>query len=361
MNLLKALIKSVPENRKGRIPASCTVLLVFAAGLMAMGCGSTSHTSRPAESESHYAGVAGLYSIHDQIESGFRSVRRIQNNAIYRSYFFPRGVEIREADLHGMILDDLELETSVDTHSNAGTATVIFNNNRHALLLSAAHTVNQPDTLFHFMEESEGVPEGLIEAVSIKVSENRFVITDNGIVSLEIVGADLSKDLALLITAATLGSRDRMQVLELPAGDFERIEWGSQIVALGYPRGIQMISSGVISLTSHPHRTLLADLNINRGFSGGIVSSVNTETGKLEWIGMLTSAIGEDLTYITPEKSARSDYTPDMVYRGDLYIENHRMIHYGIGYGVHIEDIKEFVRLQAPALEALEIPAGSIF
>src|SRR5690625_5522674 len=111
---------------------------------MAMGCVSTSHTSRPAESESHYAGVAGLYSIHDQIEPGFRSLRRIQNNAIYRSYFFPPGDELREADLHGMILDDLEFETSVDTHSNAATATVIYNNHRHAHLLCAAHPVNQP-------------------------------------------------------------------------------------------------------------------------------------------------------------------------------------------------------------------------
>src|SRR5690625_1803979 len=122
-----------------------------------------------------------------------------------------------------------------------------------------------------------------------------------------------------------------------------------------------MIASGVISLTSHTHRTLLADLNISRGFSGGIVSSVNTETGKLEWIGMLTSAMGENLTYITPEKSARSDYTPEKVYRAALYIENHRMIQSGIGYGVDIEEIDECVRLQAPGLEALEVPAGSIF
>src|SRR5690625_7001358 len=101
----------------------------------------------------------------------------------------------------------------------------------------------------------------------------------------------------------------------MPALDFERIEWGSQIVALGYPRGIQMISSGVISLTSHPHRTLLAVLNINRGFSGGIVSSLNTETGRLERIGMLTSAMGENLTYITPETQVRSDYSLYTVYR----------------------------------------------
>src|SRR5690625_5726722 len=131
-----------------------------------------------------------------------------------------------------MILDDLELETSVDTHSNAGTATVIFNNNRHALFLSAAHTVNQPDTLFHFMGGREGVPEGLIEAVSLKVSENRVVSTDYGIVSLEIVGADLSKDLALLITAATLGRRDRMQVLEMPAGKVVIYKWESQVISL---------------------------------------------------------------------------------------------------------------------------------
>src|SRR5690625_5614086 len=131
MNLLKGLMKGVPENRKGRIPASCTVLLVFAAGLMAMGCGSTSHPSRPAESESHYEGVAGLYSIHDQIESGFRSVRRVQNNAIYRSYFFPPGCEIREEDIHGMVLDGLELETCGDARSNAGTSTLVVHNNRH--------------------------------------------------------------------------------------------------------------------------------------------------------------------------------------------------------------------------------------
>src|SRR5690625_7955174 len=102
MSLLKSLINSVPGNRKGGVHDSCTVLLVFAAGLVAMGCGSTSHTSRPAELESHYEGVVGTYSIHDQIESGFRYVRRIQNNTIYRSYFFPTCTEIRYTELPGI-------------------------------------------------------------------------------------------------------------------------------------------------------------------------------------------------------------------------------------------------------------------
>lgn len=356
MSLNKVLTQNLPGNVTGFFASLFGGLLLIIGG-----CGSASQTAQQAGADTYYDSGIGSVSVNSQIESGFQSVRRIQNNTIYRSYFFPEGSEIHVSQLVEAALDSLGLETSVDTHSNAGSATVIFNNNVRAVLLTAAHTVSQPDTLIHFKEQVAGVQEDLIEAVSIKVSENRFVITDHGIVSLEIVNESLDKDLALLITASGYEARDQLRVLEMPSGDYEQIEWGSKIYALGYPRGIQMVSSGVISLTNHPHRTLLADLNINRGFSGGLVSSVNSETGRLEWIGMITSAMGENLTYLVPEKSILADYNPDVVYQGEQYIETIRLIHYGIGYGVNIEDIKEFIRISEPALQEEGIPEGSIF
>lgn len=347
MNLYKILIQNVQRAvSTGKIALACVAIL-FVTG----GCGSASQTTQASEDDSYYVNGLGSFSVNDQIENGFKSVRRIQNNTIYRSYFFPEGSEIREADLPEMDLDARNVETSVETYSNAGTATVIFNNNTHAVLLTAAHTVSQPDTLVHFLEAGEGNQSTLIETVSIKLSENRFVITDHGIVTLDILGVDVNKDLALLITASGYEARDQLEVINMASGDFDEVEWGSKVFAMGYPRGVQMVSAGVISLTNHPHRTLLADLNINRGFSGGLVSTINSETGRLEWIGMITSAMGESLTYLVPEKNILADYNPEIVYEGDIFIENHRLIHYGIGYGVSITDIRNFIRENEPALQ----------
>lgn len=331
------------------------ILILFA------GCGSASQTTRSYGDDAWYVNGLGPASVHDQISEGFMSVRRIQNNTIYRSYLFPGDSVIRAADLHEMDLEAGGIQTSVDTHSNAGTATVIFNNDSRALLLTAAHAVNQPDTLLHFSEAQEGEQEDRLEAISVKISENRFVITDFGIVTLEVLGSDTVKDLALLVTTSGYESRDQLQVLNIAAADYSQVEWGSKIFAMGYPRGVQMVSAGVLSLTNHPHRTLLADLNINRGFSGGIVCTVNAGTGELEWAGMITSAMGENLTYLVPEKAQLSEYTPEMVYEGDAYIENHRVIHYGIGYGVSIDDIQNFIRENESQLMGHGILATDIF
>lgn len=347
MRLNKILIHHIERVTPARKALSVIGVLIFVSS----GCGSSSQTASSSETSSYYASGLGSFPVNDQIEDGFKSVRRIQNNTIYRSYFFPDGSGIREGDLPEMDLDALNAETSVETHSNAGTATVVFNDDIYAVLLTAAHTVSQPDTMVHFSETNQNTENPFVEGVSVKISENRFVITDYGIVTLDILSADVNKDLALLITASGYEARDQLQVLNIPAGDYDRVEWGSRVFAMGYPRGVQMVSAGVISLTSHPHRTFLADLNINRGFSGGIVSTVNSETGRMEWVGMITSAMGESLTYLIPDKTILVDYNPDIAYEGDLFIENHHLIHYGIGYGVSITDIHHFIQENETVLQ----------
>jgi S1-C subfamily serine protease len=113
---------------------------------------------------------------------------------------------------------------------------------------------------------------------------------------------------------------------------------------MGYPRGVQMITKGVASLSNHPHRSLVMDLNINRGFSGGIVFALRSDGSGMEWVGMITSAMGERELYLAPEDGIQTDYNPEIPYRGESYVKSRPVIYYGISYAVDINEISRFIQ-----------------
>lgn len=320
------------------------------AGAFLNGCGSQRTVTERSVDDGFYKNSAVSERFSSQVEEGFESVRRLQNTVMYRTYLFDPDQTITRSQIGAFSFENVAVASEVESVTNAGTATVLSNNGIKAVFLTAAHTVTRADTLIHFYDTDTGSPADRVEAVSVKVSEHQFVIADNGIIGLDLVASDRNKDLALLISNEVIEEEYNLEPISLESGRFDEVEWGDMVFAMGYPRGVQMITQGVASLSNHPHRSLVMDLNINRGFSGGVVMAVRADGLGMEWIGMITSAMGERELYLAPEDGIQTEYNPDIPYRGDIYVKNRPVIYYGIAYAVDIDEINRFIRSNSTQL-----------
>jgi S1-C subfamily serine protease len=327
-----------------------TACLLVAAIVM-QGCGSRQLVTESSARDGYYKNSAATDRFRSQVEQGFQSIRRLQHTVMYRTYLFDPDQTITRSQIGAFKFENVAVATEVESVSNAGTATVLSNNGLKAVFLTAAHAVTRADTVLHFYDVDTGSTGDRVEAVSVKVSENQFVIADNGIVGLDLVVSNQNKDLALIISNEPIEEQYNLEPLNLDPGRFDDVEWGDMVYAMGYPRGVQMITQGVASLSNHPHRSLVMDININRGYSGGAVFAVRADGSGLEWVGMITSAMGERELYLAPEDDIQTEYNPEIPYRGNIYVENRPMIYYGIAYAVDINEIRRFIRENANELK----------
>ncbi|MDX1640510.1 MAG: serine protease [Balneolaceae bacterium] len=281
--------------------------------------------------------------IRTQIEEGFRSVLRIQNNVIYRTYQFYLDDLPLESEVRGQDLEEISAQSYLDDQATAGTAIVLTNHRGKYALLTAAHTVFYPDTIWHYQDDSPDPDNPFVEAVSVRQSVNHFVIMENGIVRLDLAVHDSNRDLAIMTNSNRL-SANMMTPLAIPLGNSEQLDWGDLVYALGYPKGAKMVTMGTASRSNHPNRSILIDASFNRGFSGGALFAVRNDGSGLRWMGVVTSALGENETYLTPESTEVEDFDPEVPYTGDLFVRSTPRINYGITNAIAINEIMEFFR-----------------
>lgn len=307
------------------------------------GCSSAEKSTLEDLDRGYYQNHALSPPIRNQVEESFESVRRIQSNVIYRTYQFPRNQMPTVSEIPGLFLEEIAIDRTAGTHSTAGTGVVIAINEHSALLLTAAHVVSLPDTLYHFSDSQSDPDNRRVEAVSIAQSKNQFIITDQGITLIEMVAQDSRRDLALMKTVTSVSDSD-LREITIPKGDPDRLDWTDVVYATGYPRGVQMVTRGIASRSEYPVQRITLDLSINRGFSGGPVFAVRNDGSGLEWIGTITSAMGEQDYYLAPYDTTVEDFSPEMPYRGELYIKSAPRIYYGVSNAVDINEARNFLR-----------------
>ena len=303
------------------------------------GCKSSAVVVTELYDDGYYQNRSGSSLVRDQIRESFSAIRRIQSNTIYRTYYFHPDQLLSEEELRGADFSAIALTSDTDTHSTAGTAVILSIERERALFLTAAHVIAFQDTIFHYSDESAR----FIEAVSVKESLNQFIYTSQGIAMFEPIVSDFRRDLAIAVTSYTVTDTD-LRALSLPPGSASRIGWGDTAYAIGYPRGVQMVSSGVISLSSHPVRKLTMDISINRGFSGGALFAVRNDGSGLQWVGTITSAMGEREYYLGPADPLNREYRAGQPYTGEMIIRSAPRIYYGIANATDMDQIREFFR-----------------
>jgi hypothetical protein len=308
------------------------------------GCSSTDQVIEEEDRRS-YVSYTGSDQIKEQIKDTFESVKRIHNSVIYRTYRFDESALPTRGSLERANFRRIAKESFVDDHSNAGTAIVLSNRFGRTTLLTAAHTVTFPDTVWHYRRGGSGELQDLVEAVSVKQSSTHFILSESGILSFEVAVSDSRRDLALLLKRWTDGENPGLKPLEIEPGNHASLDWTDLVYALGYPKGVQMVTSAMVSKFSiSSRRSFVLDSSFNRGFSGGALFTVRSDGMGLEWVGILSAAYAENEYYLAPEAMADEDYDPNLPYDGELYPRRVARINYGITYAVGMEQIGDFFR-----------------
>lgn len=322
------------------------------------GCTGYRETGIPyADRTNTYFSDTGSDLIRSQIKEGFNSVLRIQNTVTYRTYQFHGGSLLTEAEAAAEDLDSVSAHTFLESHSNAGTSIVMSNGNGRSSLFTASHTVTFPDTIYHYAPVNSLQTERLVEAVSLKQSVSHFFFGSGSVFEFEILANDPLRDLAILLYRWGRDGDPGLEPLNIPAGDFEKLDWTDRVYVLGYPRGVRMVTSGMVSRQEiNSRRTFAVDAIFNRGFSGGPMFTVRTDGRGLEWMGILTSASAEKEFFLGPDLRQNTEPGHGLPFTGVPVIQETSRINYGISFGVDINQIADFYGKNRTILRRNGIP-----
>jgi len=224
-----------------------------------------------------------------------------------------------------------------------GTATVIYYQNRKIGLITCAHILDFPDTVYTYYQDRNGKKSDYIASVTIKKRQANNVIELPDIDNFEIIAMDQETDLAFIGKNLEISSSFPVPVFKHKIGAAEELQWGTHAYLIGYPRGKKMLSSCIVSKPSD--KTFLIDAALPRGISGGLILATRDGAPNFEFVGMANAISAEKKQYLSPkEMETQSEYDVQFAYKDDVYVQVHEEIYYGVTHAISIEVIMEFLR-----------------
>ncbi len=316
--------------------------------LLHIGCTSNKSVSFKSDlANGRYDSEFPAVSISESLDNISGSVKKLDCLAFYASYAFDDDEQVTPNILTKDFLSAMHNRKLITNESVSGTATVVYHQNDLVGLLTCAHVVDFPDTVFSWSESQSGI----LSSVSILIKLQLFVVELPEGESVEIVAMDKERDIALL-SKRIKQTNQVIKVLQYPIGKTSLFEWGSVVYIVGYPLGNLMVTR---ALVSNPKKNaggqFLTDALFNRGISGSPVFAIKDGVPNLEWVGMASATSAFDLLMIQPEAEAGKLPISNQPYVGELYMEKVKMINYGVTYSVSIEEIITFIRRNAQKLE----------
>lgn len=289
-----------------------------------------------------YTNVFGDSILADKLDAISKSVCKINCYADYRTYVFDENIKMVKSGLSG---EEIFLKARASISSNeavSGTATVIYSDSTRVALLTCAHIVNFPDTVFGYFESSDLESIKFIQSISVRMQQKVFVrgLPVGG--NIEVLVTDRSNDIAILGKVYET-PKAIVPVYSCKAGKSEQLEWGSYLYLLGYPQGQLMITGGMASKPAVPGEQFIVDALFNEGFSGGIVLAMNYSSHVPEFVGFGRSVSARSEYILKPEKeNYEFSYNPKIPYEGETFVRLRKDINYGITYVVPVEKVIDF-------------------
>jgi hypothetical protein len=283
-------------------------------------------------------------------EGLFRSVRLLTSVAYYRQadFWSPPGLPIDGQ--HTDFWDEAD-STSTFTESESGTATIVQLSAGRFAVVTAEHVVSFPDTVRSFYYE-QGRRSG-IKVIAVRVRQDNFITDIEQARSLEILAADKRLDIAILGQPTDTDDRPDLS-LAFPAGQASDLDWGSLAYSPGFPAGMAMVTSGMVSQPDRDRdKSFLLDIVFNKGMSGAPILARRVDTGRFEWVGILTSgsASSEHLLVPTQDQIKESTDTGEP-FEGDMFVTQFKRIRYGVTMAVSIESIRSLVTRERSWMQA---------
>lgn len=280
-----------------------------------------------------------------QIGEIAESIKKLHCIAEYKTYIFPPEMEVTSEMIDKKLLRHDLVIKKFDSESVIGTATVIYYDGQKIGLLTSAHVINYPDTIYGYYEGLEVNGEKVIQTFSTKSRQLNYVrdlpISEN----LKILAIDNELDIAILGQDVNKERKREIHVFDYPMGNSDELEWGSFVYIIGYPSGYQMITRGIVSTPGGKYKkNYLIDALFNKGISGGIVLAIRDGVPNFEMVGMAKSVAANYENVLIPEEDSHmKHYNPNAPYEGNLFVKMRKEINYGITYSVASNTIREFL------------------
>ena len=271
------------------------------------------------------------------LEKMHESVKRITSTSYYKTYIFDKDDMIT----HGILdrsdsLDDLAVAVVESHSSSSGSAVVIHNENNKIGLITAYHTVSSPDRVYEYYDEASL----FLESVTIKQRQINWMFDSPFMGTFEILASDESSDLAVIGTEVDKNELDISPTEFFPVfpykfGNPEKLRMGTFVYTLGYPRGYEVVTPGIVSNSGRDRdHSFITDALFNRGFSGGAVVAINGGLPEFEWVGLARSASASREWLVVPDEDDAKEHRTHLPYTEEMYIERRARIDYGITHSI---------------------------
>lgn len=321
-------------------------IILVLIGLILFGCSKRIYrVAYPTLNDGKYDSEFPYKSCSVELAKISKTVRKLSAIAYYKSYVIAEGSQVTDAEIADKSYRNHIVKEIYFNNSVIGTATVIQYAGRKISLLTCAHIVDFPDTILTYFANEEGKASPYVQSIAFKQRQENFIadLPERG--RLELLAMDKKRDLAVLGKTFTSDHKFPIPVFSYPFGAAKTLEWGSFVYLLGYPKGYEMVTRGIVS---QPNRdrdgSFLVDALFNKGFSGGIVLAIRDGVPNFEMVG-LASSVSADFEYVMspPTDISRFGYDPRIAYDGDTFIKFKKEINYGITFIISMETIKKFI------------------
>ncbi|MGQ9560654.1 MAG: S1 family peptidase [Candidatus Oleimicrobiaceae bacterium] len=285
------------------------------------------------------------------------SLVKVTCSSYYRNYTYPRPAVGRR----GSILPPPPLEQRLTSSSVAGTGLVLLQNSREMVVLTCNHIVDFADTIRYYHLDEAKRPTNHLRQLSVKYRQDIFVFHRSGEWTAgEVVSVDRENDIALLRTSRA-GQEMAEIPLPFPFGDAGDLKLGHEVYVLGFPKGFFAVTRGLVS-PSRGRGKFMLDIAFNRGYSGGVVVYPNERKGRVEYVGMATSAAYDSHYLLSPPTEATTNaLEPDVPYEGEMYVQELKLINYGITFVVSSNVVRDFLRANADRLRQIGFAPEPLF
>jgi len=315
--------------------------------LMSLSCSTTSYREvYPMLTDGRYDSEFPYRGCSTQLEQISESVKMISCIAYYKSWIFPLEAKVHREDIHDPFLKEKAEKEVYLNQTASGSATVIYCQNKRIALLTCAHVVDFPDTVFTFYHGEDRKQTEFIQSIAVKDHQTNYVAAIQGVHNLEIILFDRENDLALIGQRMESLVVPGVTVFNYPMGKAKELEWGAFVYLFGYPAGYRIVTKAIVSSPNRDkYGSFLTDAVFSRGFSGGIVLAIRDGVPNFELVGMMKLVPGHQQYYLTPAKEGEQvDFDPNVPFKGLTYAESRTDIIYGIAPAIPAELIVDFLQ-----------------
>ncbi|MFC2088168.1 serine protease [Calditrichota bacterium] len=260
----------------------------------------------------------------------------------YENYSFAANSRLTKKDLTAGSIKSKALKKTYLNRPATGTATVIFYEKRKIALLTCAHIVNFPDTVYTYFQDKLGSDTEYVASVTCKTRQTNNVIDLPQVKDFEILALDEDLDLAIIGKELSINPSFPIQVFNYPIGKAEELEWGTHVYLIGFPRGKKMITSCIVSRPGSLN--FLVDAAMPRGISGGIILAMRDGVPNFELVGMANAVSAETKYFLSPNRKLNpSEYDLHNPYDDKSFVKIQEEIYYGVTHAIAVESIVQFV------------------